>query len=58
MKSDSVDEAVTIDPNQPTAYEFEITNMSTAALNRLEKALAEKAKQAAEGKGDDKKDKK
>ena len=58
MKSDSVDEAVTIDPNQPTAYEFEITNMSTAALNRLEKALAEKAKQSAEGKGDDKKDKK
>lgn len=33
MKSDSVDDAVTIDPNQPTDYEFEITNMSAAQLN-------------------------
>lgn len=33
MKTDSVDEAVTIDPNQPTDYEFEITNMTNAELN-------------------------
>lgn len=33
MKSDSVDDAVTIDPNQPTDYEFEITNMTAAELN-------------------------
>ena len=33
MKSDSVDDAVTIDPNQPTDYEFEVTNMTSAELN-------------------------
>lgn len=33
MKTESVDEAVTIDPNQPTDYEFEITNMTDAELN-------------------------
>lgn len=33
MKTESVDEAVTIDPNQPTDYEFEITNMTSAELN-------------------------
>lgn len=32
MKSKSVDDAVTIDPNQPTDYEFEITNMSNDEL--------------------------
>ena len=32
MKTNSVDEAVTIDPNEPADYEFEITNMSEAAL--------------------------
>ena len=33
MKTESVDEAVTIDSNQPTDYEFEITNMTSAELN-------------------------
>lgn len=33
MKTDSVDDAVTIDPNQPTDYEFEITNMTNSELN-------------------------
>lgn len=33
MKTESVDEAVTIDPNQPADYEFEITNMTSAELN-------------------------
>ena len=33
MKSDSVDDAVTIDPNQPTDYEFEVTNMTATELN-------------------------
>lgn len=33
MKSKSVDEAVTIDPNQPSEYEFEITNMTSSELN-------------------------
>lgn len=33
MKSDSVDDAVTINPNQPADYEFEITNMTNAELN-------------------------
>lgn len=33
MKTDSVDDAVSIDPNQPTDYEFEITNMTDAELN-------------------------
>lgn len=33
MKSKSVDDAVTIDPNEPSDYEFEITNMSAAELN-------------------------
>ena len=32
MKSDSVDDAVTIDPNQPTDYEFEVTNMTATEL--------------------------
>ena len=34
MKTESVDEAVTIDPNQPADYEFEITNMTSAELNQ------------------------
>lgn len=33
MKSDSVDEAVSIDPNKPTDYEFEVTNMTASELN-------------------------
>lgn len=33
MKSKSVDEAVTIDPNAPSDYEFEITNMTAEELN-------------------------
>ena len=33
MKSDSVDDAVTIDPKQPTDYEFEVTNMTATELN-------------------------
>lgn len=33
MKTDSVDDAVTINPNQPADYEFEITNMTNAELN-------------------------
>ena len=33
MKSNSVDDAVTIDPNQPTDYEFEVTNMTASELN-------------------------
>lgn len=33
MKSTSVDEAVTIDPNAPSDYEFEITNMTASELN-------------------------
>lgn len=33
MKTDSVDEAVSIDPNKPNDYEFEITNMTSVELN-------------------------
>ena len=33
MKSDSVDDAVSIDPNKPTDYEFEVTNMTASELN-------------------------
>ena len=33
MKSDSVDDAVSSNPNHPTVYEFEVTNMSAADLN-------------------------
>ena len=35
MKSNSVDEAVTIDPDTPSDYEFEITNMTDAEVNAL-----------------------
>lgn len=35
MKTNSIDEAVTIDPNQPTDYEFEITNMTDSEVNSL-----------------------
>ena len=55
MKNDSVEDAVTIDPNQPSDYEFEITNMSNSEINNIEKALAEKLKQASDSKKDDKK---
>ncbi len=58
MKSDSVDDAVTIDPNQPSDYEFEITNMSNSEINIIEKAFAEKLKKASDGKADKKDDKK
>lgn len=33
MNTDSVDEVVSIDPNKPVNYEFEITNMTEAELN-------------------------
>ena len=33
MKSDSVDDAVSVDPNKPSDYEFEITNMTATELN-------------------------
>lgn len=33
LKSGSVDDAVTIDPNQPSDYEFEITNMAQNEMN-------------------------
>ena len=60
MKSDSVDDAVTIDVNAPSDYEFEITNMSDTELKNLEKALADKIKKATEanGKKTDKKEEK
>lgn len=60
MKSDSVDDAVTIDVNAPSDYEFEITNMSDTELKNLEKALADKIKEATEanGKKTDKKEEK
>lgn len=43
MKTNSVDEAVTIDPNMPTDYEFEITNMTDAEVNALAQAAAKAA---------------
>ncbi|MFR1672315.1 MAG: PilN domain-containing protein [Candidatus Gastranaerophilaceae bacterium] len=33
MQTDSVDDVVSIDPNKPVNYEFEITNMTEAELN-------------------------
>ena len=33
MKSDNVDDAVSVDPTKPTDYEFEITNMTASELN-------------------------
>lgn len=33
MKSDSVDDAVSVDPSKPSDYEFEITNMTATELN-------------------------
>ena len=57
MKTDSVDDAVTIDPNQPSDYEFEITNMSNSEVSNIEKALADKNKKTNDDKND-KKDKK
>ena len=35
LKTDSVDEAVTIDPSAPSDYEFEITNMSAPELSQI-----------------------
>ena len=46
MKTNSVDEAVTIDPNMPTDYQFEITNMSDAEVNAIVPAAAQDAKNA------------
>lgn len=57
MKTDSVDDAVTIDVNAPTDYEFEITNMSNSELTNLEKALEEKLKELSGAKTDKKDDK-
>lgn len=54
MKSDSVDDAVTKDVNAPSDYEFEITNMSDTELSNLEKALADKIKEASDKKSDKK----
>ncbi len=58
MKSNSVDDAVTIDVNSPSDYEFEITNMSDTELNNLAKALADKAKEASGNNTDKKEEKK
>ena len=58
MKSNSVDDAVTIDVNSPSDYEFEITNMSDTELNNLAKALADKAKEASGNNADKKEEKK
>lgn len=33
MKSNSVDDAVSSNPNKPAVYEFEVTNMTAAELN-------------------------
>ena len=43
MKTNSIDEAVTIDPNQPTDYEFEITNMTDSEVNSLASGSDKKA---------------
>lgn len=45
MKSKSVDDAVTIDPNAPSDYEFEITNMTASELNPQQAAEAQPAQQ-------------
>ena len=58
MKTDSVDDAVTIDPNQPSDYEFEITNMSNSEVSNIEKALADKNKKTNDDKNDKKDNKK
>lgn len=49
MKSNSVDEAVTIDPNMPTDYEFEITNMTDAEITSMEQAAAKTQDAAQQG---------
>ncbi len=36
LKTNSIDEAVTIDPNQPADYEFEVTNMSDSEVSALQ----------------------
>lgn len=45
LKSKSVDDAVTIDPNQPSDYEFEITNMTAEELNPPKPAEGENQQQ-------------
>lgn len=54
MKSKSVDDAVTIDPNAPSDYIFEITNMSAEELNPPPPAAAGDANKSDENKTDDK----
>lgn len=49
MKSNSVDDAVTIDLNAPAEYEFEITNMSDSEVAELEKANAAKDEKNGDG---------
>ncbi len=46
LKTNSVDEAVTINPEQPSDYQFEITNMSDADVNKIAEDIANKAKSA------------
>ena len=36
LKTNSIDEAVTIDPNQPADYEFEVTNMNDSEVSALQ----------------------
>lgn len=57
MKTDSVDEAVTIDPNKPTDYEFEVTNMTAAELNPPPPPDPNAPQQQQEQKADDDKNK-
>lgn len=51
MKTDSVDEAVSIDPNMPTDYQFEITNMTDAEVNAIAQAAAQAAANEADKNG-------
>lgn len=54
MKSKSVDDAVTIDPNAPSDYIFEITNMSAEELNPPPPVASGDANKSDENKTDDK----
>ncbi len=54
MKSKSVDDAVTIDPNAPSDYIFEITNMSAEELNPPPPVASGDANKSEENKTDDK----
>lgn len=57
MKSDSVDDAVSIDPNKPTDYEFEVTNMTASELNPPPPPDPNAPQQQQEQKADDDKNK-